>query len=406
MSIKKTTKNFKKNKYHHQEFSADYDYTEAVVVNNFNLNEESYKDLNFTSLNFINCRFENVDIWRWTFFACSFENCRFIGNQLQYIDFIECLFIDCTISFSTIFDMKFIDCEIKDFKFLKCSEVNDLVFANDNIENILFSDSNLYHAQFDRFTHGHFKNFLFEDNYLKSCLFTNVDFEESFFLNCKFELSSFMNSKMHKNVFRDHCAVDNEAYCSIDLQSILLSDNQPIDVLKNIFGIHSDNIKQYIADMTTPILYYKVFISYSFADKAFVRKMNDALRLKGVSTFLWENDAPGGKSLKKIMSENIEKNDKILFIASENSIKSQACRYELTEGRKKQDKLWKTIFFPIHIDNYLFTVKKEDVRPRDMREEYWQNILDLREINSSDFSEFRYAGTATTEFEKKTNEAN
>ncbi|RWY52328.1 toll/interleukin-1 receptor domain-containing protein [Mucilaginibacter gilvus] len=135
-------------------------------------------------------------------------------------------------------------------------------------------------------------------------------------------------------------------------------------------------------------MFDKVFISYSFKDKVFARKLNEGLRLRGVSTFLWENDAPGGKPLKKIMSENIQRYDTLLFIASENSIKSVACQYELTEGRKKQDVLWKTIYFPIHIDDFLFNVQKDDIRPRLMQEEFWMNIEEPKAINSTDFTSF------------------
>jgi hypothetical protein len=89
------------------------------------------------------------------------------------------------------------------------------------------------------------------------------------------------------------------------------------------------------------------------------------------------------------MSENINFYDRVLFIASENSIKSEACQYELTNARVKQDKLWKTIFIPIHIDDYLFSLQKDEIRPREKREEYWENIKDLREVNSLDFKKFK-----------------
>ena len=133
--------------------------------------------------------------------------------------------------------------------------------------------------------------------------------------------------------------------------------------------------------------YSSLFISYSFKDKLFVNKLNDSLRENGVNTFLWEKDAPIGETLKDIMFENVHKYDRVLFVASENSIKSPACQYELTQAREKQDKLWKTILFPIHIDNFLFEIRKESVRPKDKTDEYWMNICELRNINSLDFIE-------------------
>jgi uncharacterized protein (TIGR00255 family) len=49
-----------------------------------------------------------------------------------------------------------------------------------------------------------------------------------------------------------------------------------------------------------------VFISYSFNDKIFARAVNNCLKRKGVITFLWEQDAPGGKKLHSIMRERIK----------------------------------------------------------------------------------------------------
>jgi hypothetical protein len=105
-------------------------------------------------------------------------------------------------------------------------------------------------------------------------------------------------------------------------------------------------------------------------------------------TFLWEYDSPGGKSLKNIMSSNIKNKDRVLFIASENSIKSKACQFELSKGREKQEITWNDVFFPIHIDNFLFDLEKEKIRPIESQGEYWKNIQELRKLNSLDFSNF------------------
>jgi hypothetical protein len=86
------------------------------------------------------------------------------------------------------------------------------------------------------------------------------------------------------------------------------------------------------------------------------------------------------------MFENVNKFDRVMFISSENSLKSEACQYELTKAREKQDKTWKTILFPVHIDDFLFNIRKENIRPINKREEYWLNICELREIHSFDFS--------------------
>lgn len=174
------------------------------------------------------------------------------------------------------------------------------------------------------------------------------------------------------------------------LQSLTESLEKIAKVEYNATGQPVDlgRIKDQISYLANPFSEYRsLFISYSFKDKLFVNRLNDYLLKNGVNTFLWEKDAPVGEPLKNIMFDNVHKYDRVLFVASENSLKSQACHYELTQAREKQDKLWKTILFPIHIDNFLFKVRKENIRPRDKVEEYWMNICELREINSLDFTE-------------------
>src|SRR5690606_16631448 len=146
----------------------------------------------------------------------------------------------------------------------------------------------------------------------------------------------------------------------------------------------------------------KVFISYSFKDQLFATQLERCLSLNGVKTFLWEKDAPGGEYLEDIMSSNVRTHDTILFIASENSLRSKACQFELSEGRKKQEETWKNVFFPIHIDNYLFEVKKNQIRPVDKADEYWNNIEELKRTNSKDFTAFANTIPWTlTNFESK-----
>ena len=94
---------------------------------------------------------------------------------------------------------------------------------------------------------------------------------------------------------------------------------------------------------------------------------------------------PGGKPLTKIMAEGVKEKDRVLFIASLDSLRSKACQFELSEGRTKQEKLWEDVLFPIHIDNYLFSVEKNNIRPKEMQDEYWKNITELRSLISLDF---------------------
>ena len=154
--------------------------------------------------------------------------------------------------------------------------------------------------------------------------------------------------------------------------------------------------------MTSKIEFQSIFISYSFKDKKFAQRINGELIRRGILTYLWENDSPGGKPLKEIMSEGVRDKDRVLFIASINSLKSQACHFELTEGRKKQERTWDNVLFPIHIDDYLFELDEESIRPKDKQEEYWKNITELKNLNSLSFIDLIDLSMGTkVEFEKQ-----
>jgi len=391
---------FFETKIYYETFYRDITKARSLTINEFHLDGVTYDDLSFTSITFNKCHFTSTNMSRWTFLACDFIACSFEECELVSTQFLDCDFIDSSFFPSALSSVDFIDSRIKNLKFSDCGELYNLTFENDSFYNLEFNNCELRYSKFERFIQSKDTSLIFNFSHLNNCIFSAADLSFSRFHDCEFEHNSFLNSKFKADIFSGSTRAIEDAYCSIDLQSIALSENQPADVLKSIFGIHSTDIKQYTSDMTTPINYHKVFISYSFKDKVFAKRLNEALRLKGVSTFLWENDAPGGKRLKTIMSENIQEYDKLLFIASENSIKSPACQFELTEARDKQNKLWKTIYFPIHIDDFLFKVKKDDVRPREKQDEFWANIEELREINSTDFSAFAKDDFDKNEFEK------
>ena len=103
---------------------------------------------------------------------------------------------------------------------------------------------------------------------------------------------------------------------------------------------------------------------------------------------MWEKDAPAGRTLEEIMTSGITSHDKLLFIASEHSIRSKTCQYELTTAREKQESCWENIFFPITIDHYLFKVTKSQIRPLKFADEYWENIEEIKRVNALDFTQF------------------
>ncbi|MBO0950893.1 toll/interleukin-1 receptor domain-containing protein [Fibrella forsythiae] len=129
-----------------------------------------------------------------------------------------------------------------------------------------------------------------------------------------------------------------------------------------------------------------VFISYSFIDAKFAEKIADRLGIFGIKRFLFGQDDPH-RLLKKIMSEEIDKHDKVLFICSENSLKSVGCRFELSKCRLKYMSSWNHILVPIRIDNFIFQINKYDL-PKNEQEEIWANIEHIKDSNVVDYESY------------------
>ena len=131
-----------------------------------------------------------------------------------------------------------------------------------------------------------------------------------------------------------------------------------------------------------------VFISYTFRDGNMARKLNECLRKRGTPTFLFEKDDPYG-SLKRIMAEEIDRRDRVIFLASEHSILSPACQFELSRCRRKNARHWEEMLVGIRLDDAVLRVEKHEL-PREHREEFWENICMLREQHMKNFSQYEY----------------
>lgn len=363
---------------------------ELTIVEKLNIEEVDFFGVFFDGLQFKNCKFKNcnfhgsVSIGACIFKDCEFYSVIFDNISITETDFIDSTFFNCRHTYNI-----FGDCLFQNSKFVNSYEMLELYFGNCRLSNLEFDNCYISNWHFED-PIIKFSNILFvKDSIIEKSSFLNINLENSHIYYSKLSQTSFVNCILSSETISETTSPTGNEFASIDFQSIINSSNINSKVLKTCFGIESEDIKEYIFGLTQKIEFQTVFISYSFKDKDFAKRINEKLLGKGIITFLWEKDAPGGKGLKKIMKENIKKFDRVLFIASEHSIRSEACQFEISEGIKKQSELWSDIFFPIHIDNYLFEIDKDNIKPISKREEYWSNILALREINSIDFTDFK-----------------
>lgn len=360
------------------------------------------RDKHFESTHFKGCKFENCDFTN-TFFSsstlekCHFQDCTFTWSKFLDVDLFSCQFEACT-----ILGLELSDAVLKKTLFINCAEVLDLYIRGSREREVSFINCYLQHLDIEPIKDDDQENFEFVDCLINESSFDRVDFTRGGFEDCKLSLNQFSACTFSSNSFRRKNETPGNEYNLIDIRSILNSETIDAITLETLFGIHSPDVKEYLIGLTSKIEFQSIFISYSFKDKDFAKRINEELMKRGILTFLWEKDSPGGKPLKTIMSEGVKSKDRVLFIASTHSLKSEACHFELTEGRKKQEEIWEDVLFPIHIDDYLFELKKESIRPKEKQDEYWKNITELKDLNSLPFSDFvQSSSTNKVDFEKQ-----
>jgi uncharacterized protein YjbI with pentapeptide repeats len=363
--------------------------SELLEISNVTIDEEDVYNKYFTSSKFRNCTFKSVNFKHSTFHISEFYDCTFINCDLYKVDFIEVLFENTIFFYCTIVGIDLSDTETNRLKFSNCNELLDLKIRGSLERNIEFFSCNINFLDIEPIKEKYSDSFIFEDCIVKESSFDRINFNNSSFDDCSLSLNQFSACIFDDDTFINENSTPGNEFNLIDIRTILNSPILNIDLLTSLFGVQNPFIKEYLVELTSELNLQSIFISYSFKDSAFAKGINSILKEKGVLTFLWEDNSEGGKRLNNIMESNINSKDRILFIASENSIKSEACQFELSQGQIKQDITWKEVLFPIHIDNFLFEVTKEQIRPQEKRDEYWKNINELKKINSLNFSPYK-----------------
>jgi|GEM_PF-938686 len=352
-------------------------------------------DIEFRSAKFVDCEFDGVWGFYCLFRNTQFKNCIFRNSRFSHLEddwngvhFQKCTFRNVEIDEGCVWNMIFDECLMISSRLNGLYPSENILFYDSTIESSNFQDLNYHETKPER------------DDEFVDMMFSNCIIERTGFHDVNLRNSRIVNTSLLRSTF-SNCELDDETIvvteklkyrniASMDYLTIMRSDELREETLIEYFNIADvKGLKRFFEDATNPQPKYStVFISYSFNDAVFARRINEMLKERGVLTFLWEKDAPGGEPMNEIMSKNVLKHDKVLFIASKSSIRSTACQFELSTARKKQEILWENVFFPVAIDRYLFDVKKENIRPIKLADEYWENIEEIKRVNVLDLSDF------------------
>lgn len=174
-------------------------------------------------------------------------------------------------------------------------------------------------------------------------------------------------AKLHRTVFgltdlsscQNLDSVEVSGECVIDFPTLRASKNLRKEFLTKL-GI-PDLLMEYLPEFYNPALMISpAFLSHSWGDKEFVRKLYEALTKKGVTVWLDEKKMKPGDNIHDSISEGIKYYDKLILACSENSLNSWWVEKELERVYEKERELKKErgkkyrLVIPIRIDDSIF----------------------------------------------------
>lgn len=130
-----------------------------------------------------------------------------------------------------------------------------------------------------------------------------------------------------------------------------LSTAQVTDIIYRIHDLLSQPLSQY----------YSCFISYSHTDKAFARRLYDALQERGIRCWLDEHQLLPGDDILEQVNSGIRLWDKVLLCCSKDSLSSWWVDNEIDTAFEKEQKVRrergeKTLaLVPLNLDGFMFS---------------------------------------------------
>jgi hypothetical protein len=113
------------------------------------------------------------------------------------------------------------------------------------------------------------------------------------------------------------------------------------------------------------IQFYSCYISYSHADKAFARRLHDALQEHGIRSWLDDHQLLPGDKIYTEVNRGIRLWDKVLLCCSKDSLMSWWVENEIQIALDKEQQLREErgqevlALIPLNLDGYLFSGERE-----------------------------------------------
>ncbi len=151
----------------------------------------------------------------------------------------------------------------------------------------------------------------------------------------------------------------------VSTASILSFSDKLPEVFLRGCGLSDEEIAHYRRRINCPNKYYSCFISYNTKDEDLASKLHSDFQKAGIRCWKWDHDARTGETLWSEITRGINEHDKLVLIASRNSLQSPAVNREIERAIEKEDELKKlkttgkysgntNVLFPVKVDEYIF----------------------------------------------------